>query len=178
MMDDSGRGCAQDYRGGEDESSACQEGGDEERVGGVECRGETDSHAHRHTSGAPELVGGPLHARGDSGVVAGHTADCDVLQPHDSEPHSGRDEQHRRNQPWRSRIHGSHEPATLRLAVPDVFPWVCHLSERELREFTIELAEVLSDAAELDAVRGWEELCRLALSNACRSFEALRDNPR
>lgn len=58
--------------------------------------------------------------------------------------------------------------ATLRLAIPDVFPWVRHLSEEEIREFTVELAEVLSDAAELDAdpavreaIAGWRATARI-----------------
>ena len=57
---------------------------------------------------------------------------------------------------------------TLMLAVPDVFPWVRHLSEQEIREFTIELAEVLSDATELDAdlavretLAGWRATARI-----------------
>lgn len=63
-----------------------------------------------------------------------------------------------------------HDPAaaTLRLAIPDVFPWVRHLSDQETRDFTVELAEVLSDAAELDAdlavretIAGWRATARV-----------------
>ncbi|MFI5718176.1 hypothetical protein [Nocardia sp. NPDC051750] len=57
---------------------------------------------------------------------------------------------------------------TLMLAMPDVFPWVRHLSEQETKEFTVELAEVLSDAAELDAdlavretLAGWRATARI-----------------
>ncbi|MFI1459391.1 hypothetical protein [Nocardia carnea] len=65
--------------------------------------------------------------------------------------------------------------ATLRLAVPDVFPWVRHLSEQELQDFTVELAEVLSDAAELDAdsavretIAGWRATARIKADPAVR----------
>ncbi|UCM89058.1 prevent-host-death family protein [Streptomyces marincola] len=40
---------------------------------------------------------------------------------------------------------------TLLLALPEVFPWVRHLDAEEVRAFTVELLEALSDAAELDA---------------------------
>jgi hypothetical protein len=40
----------------------------------------------------------------------------------------------------------------LRLAMPDVFPWVRHLSAEEVRAFTVELV----DAAELDEVSAQE----------------------
>ncbi|MEW1721125.1 prevent-host-death family protein [Streptomyces sp. NPDC093109] len=36
------------------------------------------------------------------------------------------------------------------LALPDVFPWVRHLSAEEVREFVIDLVEATRDAAELD----------------------------
>ncbi|MGW1148367.1 prevent-host-death family protein [Streptomyces sp. NPDC002454] len=39
----------------------------------------------------------------------------------------------------------------LLLALPDVFPWVRHLDAEEVRAFTVELLEALSDAAELGA---------------------------
>ena len=35
----------------------------------------------------------------------------------------------------------------LLLAMPDVFPWVRHLSTEEIRAFTVELVDALSDAA-------------------------------
>lgn len=38
---------------------------------------------------------------------------------------------------------------TLLLALPEVYPWVRHLDEEEVRAFTVELLEALSDAAEL-----------------------------
>ncbi|WP_324787457.1 prevent-host-death family protein [Streptomyces sp. H51] len=57
---------------------------------------------------------------------------------------------------------------TLLLAMPDVFPWVRHLTEDEVREFTVELVVALSDAAELDAdvttqevIAGWRATARI-----------------
>lgn len=53
-------------------------------------------------------------------------------------------------------------------AMPDVFPWVRHLSPDELRAFTSELVEALSDAAELDVdattqevIAGWRATARI-----------------
>ncbi|MFJ8863592.1 prevent-host-death family protein [Streptomyces sp. NPDC102451] len=40
---------------------------------------------------------------------------------------------------------------SLLLALPEVFPWVRHLDEGDIREFTVELVGALSDAAELGA---------------------------
>ncbi|MFJ7996679.1 prevent-host-death family protein [Streptomyces sp. NPDC096310] len=40
---------------------------------------------------------------------------------------------------------------SLLLALPEVFPWVRHLDPEEVRAFTVELLESLSDAAELGA---------------------------
>jgi hypothetical protein len=40
---------------------------------------------------------------------------------------------------------------SLLLALPEVFPWVRHLDEEEVRAFTVELLDALSDAAELGA---------------------------
>ncbi|MEU6732575.1 prevent-host-death family protein [Streptomyces physcomitrii] len=40
---------------------------------------------------------------------------------------------------------------SLLLALPEVFPWVRHLEGEEVRGFTLELLEALSDAAELGA---------------------------
>jgi hypothetical protein len=40
---------------------------------------------------------------------------------------------------------------TLLLALPEVYPWVRHLDAEEVRAFTVELLEALSDAAELGA---------------------------
>ncbi|MBD3546962.1 prevent-host-death family protein [Streptomyces sp. SID8369] len=39
----------------------------------------------------------------------------------------------------------------LLLALPEVFPWARHLNAEEVRAFTVELLEALSDAAELGA---------------------------
>jgi hypothetical protein len=57
---------------------------------------------------------------------------------------------------------------TLLLAIPDVFPWVRHLGEEELRGFTVELVAALSDAAELDVdaavqevIAGWRATARV-----------------
>ncbi|GAA4230467.1 hypothetical protein GCM10022254_25360 [Actinomadura meridiana] len=56
----------------------------------------------------------------------------------------------------------------LLLAMPDVFPWVRHLSVSEVRAFTVELVEALSDAAELDldvsiheVIIGWRATARI-----------------
>ena len=75
-----------------------------------------------------------------------------------------------------------HDPAAevLRLAMPDVFPWVRHLTDQEVREFTVELAQVLSDAVELDAdlaleetVAGWRATARIKADPAgCRAAQA------
>ncbi|WP_063765462.1 hypothetical protein [Nonomuraea candida] len=46
--------------------------------------------------------------------------------------------------------HDSTAPALV-IVMPEVFPWVCHLSSAEMRAFTLELVEALSGAAELDA---------------------------
>ncbi|MFI6345101.1 prevent-host-death family protein [Streptomyces sp. NPDC050560] len=40
---------------------------------------------------------------------------------------------------------------SLLFALPEVFPWVRHLDDEEVRGFTVELLEALSDAAELGA---------------------------
>ncbi|MFF3316657.1 prevent-host-death family protein [Streptomyces sp. NPDC003035] len=40
---------------------------------------------------------------------------------------------------------------SLLLALPEVFPWVRHLDDEEMRAFTVDLLEALSDAAELGA---------------------------
>ncbi|MGH3239691.1 MAG: hypothetical protein ACRDNL_04870 [Spirillospora sp.] len=63
-----------------------------------------------------------------------------------------------------------HDPGArdLLLAMPDVFPWVRHLSTEEVRAFTVELVQALSDAAELDldtslheVVAGWRATARI-----------------
>ncbi|MBO0853954.1 MAG: hypothetical protein J2P18_09315 [Nocardia sp.] len=63
-----------------------------------------------------------------------------------------------------------HDPAaeTLHRVMPDVFPWVRHLSDDEIREFTVELVAALSDAAELEAdlavretLAGWRATARI-----------------
>lgn len=75
-----------------------------------------------------------------------------------------------------------HDPAAeaLQLAMPDVFPWVRHLTDQEIREFTVELAEVLSDAVELGAdlavretLAGWRATARIKADPAgCRVAQA------
>ncbi|GAA3472365.1 hypothetical protein GCM10018965_069180 [Nonomuraea roseola] len=52
--------------------------------------------------------------------------------------------------------------------MPEVFPWVRHLSAEELRAFTLELVEALSDAAELEVeatthevIEGWRATARI-----------------
>ncbi|MEV7801362.1 hypothetical protein AB0O28_00245 [Microbispora sp. NPDC088329] len=63
-----------------------------------------------------------------------------------------------------------HDPTarTLAIAMPEVFPWVRHLTTDELRNFTFELVEALSDAAELDldsraeeVIVGWRATARI-----------------
>lgn len=63
-----------------------------------------------------------------------------------------------------------HDPSAraLLLAMPDVFPWVRHLSIEEVRAFTVELVDALSDAAELDldvnaqeVITGWRATARI-----------------
>ncbi|MFI6901080.1 hypothetical protein ACIBKY_07460 [Nonomuraea sp. NPDC050394] len=63
-----------------------------------------------------------------------------------------------------------HDPTAhaLVIAMPDVFPWVRHLSSAELRAFTLELVRALSDAAELDVdatihevIAGWQATARI-----------------
>ncbi|MEV4002875.1 DUF6247 family protein [Actinomadura sp. NPDC049753] len=68
----------------------------------------------------------------------------------------------------------------LLLAMPDVFPWVRHLSTEEVRAFTVELIEALSDAAELDldtsldeVVAGWRATARIK-ADPERHEEAVR----
>ncbi|WP_069768328.1 prevent-host-death family protein [Streptomyces sp. LUP30] len=45
-------------------------------------------------------------------------------------------------------LSGSAGTSAILLAPPEVFPWVRHLEAEEVREFTVELLEALSDAAE------------------------------
>ena len=40
---------------------------------------------------------------------------------------------------------------SLRLALPEVFPWVRYLGDEEAQGFAVELLEALSDASELNA---------------------------
>ncbi|MFF0575102.1 hypothetical protein ACFY19_31260 [Streptosporangium saharense] len=63
-----------------------------------------------------------------------------------------------------------HDPTarTLVIAMPEVFPWVRHLTASELRAFTLELVEAISDAAELDVdstvqevIVGWRATARI-----------------
>jgi hypothetical protein len=56
----------------------------------------------------------------------------------------------------------------LLLVMPDVFPWVRHLSTEEVRAFTVELVDALSDAAELEldlnaheVIVGWRATARI-----------------
>ncbi|GAA0374754.1 hypothetical protein Acor_42850 [Acrocarpospora corrugata] len=63
-----------------------------------------------------------------------------------------------------------HDPTAraLVIAMPEVFPWARHLTSDELRSFTLELVEALSDAAELDVdattqevIAGWRATARI-----------------
>ncbi|MBK0376004.1 prevent-host-death family protein [Streptomyces californicus] len=56
----------------------------------------------------------------------------------------------------------------LLLALPEVFPWARHLNAEEVRAFTVELLEALSDAAELGvgeavhrAIVSWRATARI-----------------
>jgi hypothetical protein len=56
----------------------------------------------------------------------------------------------------------------LVVAMPEVFPWARHLPPDELRAFTLELVEALSDAAESDVdattqevIAGWRATARI-----------------
>lgn len=58
--------------------------------------------------------------------------------------------------------------AAVMSAMPDVFPWVRHLSDREVGEFVQELVAVLADAADLGAdlavretLAGWRATARI-----------------
>jgi hypothetical protein len=75
-----------------------------------------------------------------------------------------------------------HDPSarSVLLAMPDVFPWVRHLSTEEVRAFTVELIDALSDAAELDldanaqeVITGWRATARVKADRA-QYEEALR----
>jgi hypothetical protein len=75
-----------------------------------------------------------------------------------------------------------HDPSAraLLLAMPDVFPWVRHLSTEEVRAFTVELVDALSDAAELDldtntheVITGWRATARIKVDRS-QYEEALR----
>lgn len=68
----------------------------------------------------------------------------------------------------------------LLLAMPDVFPWVRHLNTEEVRAFTVELVDALSDAAELEldtnaheVIVGWRATARIKADQE-RYEEALR----
>jgi hypothetical protein len=75
-----------------------------------------------------------------------------------------------------------HDPGAreLLLAMPDVFPWVRHLTTDEVRAFTLELVEALSDAAELnldapitEVIAGWRATARIK-ADPQQSEEAVR----
>jgi hypothetical protein len=67
------------------------------------------------------------------------------------------------------------------MAIPDVFPWVRHLKDNELRDFARELFAALTDAAELDVdanvnevVVGWRATARIKADKS-QYAEALRE---
>ncbi|MBD0712024.1 MULTISPECIES: prevent-host-death family protein [unclassified Streptomyces] len=69
---------------------------------------------------------------------------------------------------------------SLLSALPEVFPWVRHLDDEEMRAFTVELPEGLSDAAEPGAgeavhrtLVSWRATARIN-SDPDRPREALR----
>jgi len=64
--------------------------------------------------------------------------------------------------------------------MPDVFPWVRHLSTEEVRAFTVELGDALSDAAELgldantqEVITAWRATARIK-GDPAQYEEALR----
>ncbi|WP_412519929.1 hypothetical protein K8Z49_18120 [Actinomadura madurae] len=64
--------------------------------------------------------------------------------------------------------------------MPDVFPWIRHLSTEEVRAFTVELVDALSDAAGLDldtnaqeVITGWRATARIK-ADGTQHEEALR----
>ncbi|MGI5233728.1 hypothetical protein [Actinoallomurus sp. CA-142502] len=64
--------------------------------------------------------------------------------------------------------------------MPDVFPWVRHLNTEEVRAFTVELVDALSDAAELEldtnaheVIVRWRAMARIKADQE-RYEEALR----
>ncbi|MGH3374043.1 MAG: hypothetical protein ACRDP6_04845 [Actinoallomurus sp.] len=68
----------------------------------------------------------------------------------------------------------------LLLAMPEAFPWVRHLTTEEVRAFTVELVDALSDAAELDldvnaqeVITGWRATARIK-GDPAQYEEALR----
>jgi glycine/D-amino acid oxidase-like deaminating enzyme len=61
-----------------------------------------------------------------------------------------------------------HDHGVALSAIPEVFPWARHLSETEIRDFTVELLNALSDAVELEndliareVVAGWRATARI-----------------
>lgn len=67
------------------------------------------------------------------------------------------------------------------LAIPEVFPWVRHLADGELRDFARELFAALTDAAELDVdanvnevVAGWRATARIKADKG-QYAQALRE---
>lgn len=75
-----------------------------------------------------------------------------------------------------------HDPdaTALLLAMPDVFPWVRHLSTEEVHAFTVELVDALSDAAELElgtnaqeVITGWRATARIK-ADSSQYAEALQ----
>jgi hypothetical protein len=72
---------------------------------------------------------------------------------------------------------------SLLTALPEIYPWVRHLDDEEVREFAVELLEALSDAAELGvtgalhaAVVSWRATARIKadpeqLQDALRPLE-------
>ncbi|MFB4308327.1 hypothetical protein [Actinomadura sp. GTD37] len=75
-----------------------------------------------------------------------------------------------------------HDPSAraLLVAMPDVFPWIRQLSTDEVRAFTVELVDVLSDATELDldtnaqeVITSWRATARIR-ADRTQHEEALR----
>ncbi|MQY14190.1 hypothetical protein SRB5_43520 [Streptomyces sp. RB5] len=69
---------------------------------------------------------------------------------------------------------------SMLLALPEVFPWARHLSDEEMRAFTVELLDALSDAAEPgvreavhDTLVSWRATARIK-ADPVQLEEALR----
>ncbi|MGW6413056.1 prevent-host-death family protein [Streptomyces vinaceus] len=68
----------------------------------------------------------------------------------------------------------------LLLSLPDIFPWVRHFTEGDVREFMVEIVDAVRDAADLDVYRSlngivaaWKATARIK-ADAVEYAEAIR----